>query len=168
MLSVGTDGCRHLSSLRWDSGPYFEADKDFCLKTWGSNDLVIIDFLFLKPEYLGNNEISTKDEMKMQKKIPTTLAMLFFRSLKRGFPSFTVPDVVCKIVFFLPGHGDWSLVCVLDIEKIKEYPGQKHAEMGYMIYIYVLLLFASKLEEDQGSRGSCCIFFQDTGMDVGK
>lgn len=28
MLSVGTDGCRHLSSLRWDSGPYFEADKD--------------------------------------------------------------------------------------------------------------------------------------------
>ena len=28
MLSVGTDGCRHLSSSRWDTEAYFEADKD--------------------------------------------------------------------------------------------------------------------------------------------
>ena len=35
MLSVGTDGCRHLSSLRWDSGPYFEADKDFLFEDVG-------------------------------------------------------------------------------------------------------------------------------------
>lgn len=37
MLSVGTDGCRHLSSLRWDSGPYFEADKDMALGKYYSN-----------------------------------------------------------------------------------------------------------------------------------
>ena len=37
MLSVGTDGCRHLSSLRWDSGPYFEADKDLAIGKYYSN-----------------------------------------------------------------------------------------------------------------------------------
>lgn len=28
MLSVATDGCRHLSSLRWDYEPYFEPNKE--------------------------------------------------------------------------------------------------------------------------------------------
>ena len=31
---MGTDGCRYLSSLRWDSTPYFEADKDQRAQMW--------------------------------------------------------------------------------------------------------------------------------------
>ena len=28
MLVMGTDGCRHLSPVRWDPEAYFEPDKD--------------------------------------------------------------------------------------------------------------------------------------------
>ncbi|CAE7821538.1 ppsD, partial [Symbiodinium sp. CCMP2456] len=37
MLAMGTDGCRHLSPLRWDPEVYFEPDKDIAFGKYYSN-----------------------------------------------------------------------------------------------------------------------------------
>mmetsp|Transcript_8845 Transcript_8845/g.21100 ORF Transcript_8845/g.21100 Transcript_8845/m.21100 type:complete len:1235 (+) Transcript_8845:46-3750(+) len=37
MLASGTDGCRHLSSLRWDTEAYFEPNKDWAIGKYYSN-----------------------------------------------------------------------------------------------------------------------------------
>ena len=34
MLSVGTDGCRHLSAQRWNWEPYYEPDKERERRLW--------------------------------------------------------------------------------------------------------------------------------------
>ena len=135
MLSVGTDGCRHLSSLRWDSGPYFEADKD--CGTESDVGFVILGSLasFLKPEHFGNQK---KSEQRWNEDVRKDT-----HNTCNWATSFTVPDVVSNRWI----TRTWRLVTGLHFWRwiIKEYQGQETQrwEMSYC------LLVCFEMEEQQ-------------------
>lgn len=146
MLSVGTDGCRHLSSLRWDSGPYFEADKDCVWKWRWVCDLAIIGFFFEARAFWKPKKIWTKMKRRCKKRYPQHLQLgnVVYRS-RRCIESVNHQDLAI---------GHWSAFLTLNHQGVSR---SRNAGMGDV------LLFASLLR-----NGGTTNSFQDTGTDVGK
>lgn len=134
MLSVGTDGCRHLSSLRWDSGPYFEADKDCVWKWRWVCDLAIIGFFFEARAFWKPKKSEQRWNEDVRKDTHNTCSWA---------KSFTVPDVVSNRWI----TRTWRLVTGLHFWRwmIKEYQGQE--TQGWEMSYCLLLCF--EMEEQQ-------------------
>lgn len=130
MLSVGTDGCRHLSSLRWDSGPYFEADKDCVWKWRWVCDLAIIGICFEARAFWKPKKSEQRCNEDVRKDIPTTLAI--------GQRRLTFPTLYR--IGESPGLGDWSLVCIFDVESSRSIKVKKRRDGRCLIVCW----FASK------------------------
>lgn len=146
MLSVGTDGCRHLSSLRWDSGPYFEADKDCVWKWRWVCDLAIIGICFEARAFWKPKKSEQRWNEDVRKDTHNTCHWATsFTPSRRCIESVNHQDLAI---------GHWSAFLTLNHQGVSR---SRNAEMGDV------LLFAGLLR-----NGGTTNSFQDTGIDVGK